>query len=157
LELLTGCASDQILIYGESLGGAIALDLAVRHPEAGGLIIQSSFTSMTEVIRHRKLLQIFPVDLLLTERFDSLLKIRALRVPVLFLHGTADSVVPSEMSQRLYNAASEPKQLFLISRADHVRIYQPGDQSYLKAIQGFVELTQQQNTSQPLKRFSEVN
>ncbi|WP_316435656.1 alpha/beta fold hydrolase [Leptolyngbya sp. NK1-12] len=138
---------EQIFIYGESLGGAIALDLAVRHPEAGGLIMQSSFTSMAEVIRRRNFLQIFPVGLLLTEQFDSLSKIRSLRVPVLFLHGSADSVVPSEMSQRLYNAAPEPKQLFVISGADHVRIYQPGEQSYLKAIQRFVELAQLQNTN----------
>ena len=135
--------SDQILIYGESLGGAIALDLALRYPEAGGLVLQSSFTSMTEAIRHRKFFQIFPVGLLLTERFDSLSKVRSLRVPVLFLHGSADSVVPAKMSQQLYDAAPEPKQLFLISGADHVRIYQPGEQSYLKAIQRFVELTQE--------------
>jgi hypothetical protein len=137
------------LIYGESLGGAISLDLAIRHPEAGGLIMQSSFTSMLEAIGHRKVLQIFPVGLLLTEQFDSLSKVRSLRVPVLFLHGSADSVVPSEMSQRLYDAAPEPKQLLIISGADHVRIYQPGEQSYLKAIQRFIELVQQQNISQP--------
>ncbi len=53
------------------------------------------------------------------------------------------------MSQRLYDAAPEPKQLFIIPGADHVRIYQPGEQSYLKAIQKFFELTQQRNTSQP--------
>lgn len=133
---------EQIMIYGESLGGAIALDLALRQPEAVGLVLQSSFTSMVEAIRHRKIFQIFPVSLLLTERFDSLSKVRSLRVPVLFLHGSEDSVVPAEMSQQLYEASAEPKQLFLISGADHVRIYQPGDQSYLKAIQRFVELTQ---------------
>jgi fermentation-respiration switch protein FrsA (DUF1100 family) len=130
---------EQIIIYGESLGGAIALDLAVKQPEAGGLIMQSSFTSMVEAIRHRGFFQIFPIQMLLTERFDSLSKLRSLRIPVLFLHGTADSVVPSEMSQRLYAAAAEPKQLFLISGADHVRIYQPGQQSYLKAIQRFIQ------------------
>lgn len=104
---------------------------------------------MLEAIGHRKVLQIFPVGLLLTEQFDSLSKVRSLRVPVLFLHGSADSVVPSEMSQRLYDAAPEPKQLLIISGADHVRIYQPGEQSYLKAIQRFIELVQQQNISQP--------
>jgi hypothetical protein len=139
---------EQIFIYGESLGGAIALDLAIRHPEAGGLIMQSSFTSMAEAVRHRAFLQIFPINFLLNERFDSLSKIQSLEVPVLFLHGKSDSVVPSEMSQRLYDAAPEPKQLFIISGADHVRIYQPGEQSYLKVIQKFVELTQQQNASQ---------
>ena len=130
---------EQIVIYGESLGGAIALDLAIRHPEAGGLIMQSSFTSMSKVIESRKPLQIFPIDLLLTEKFDSLAKMRSLKIPVLFIHGRADSVVPFAMSQQLYNIASKPKQLLLISGADHVRIYQPG-QSYLKAIQKFVEL-----------------
>lgn len=141
--------SEQIYIYGESLGGAIALDLAIKHPEAGGLIMQSSFTSMAEAVRHKAFLQIFPINFLLSERFDSLSKIQSLKVPVLFLHGESDSVVPFEMSQRLYNAASEPKQLFIISKADHVRIYQPGEQSYLKAIQKFVELTPESNTNQP--------
>jgi uncharacterized protein len=140
---------EQILIYGESLGGAIALDLATRHPEAGGLIMQSSFTSMAETVKHRAFLQIFPINFLLSERFDSLSKIQSLKIPVLFLHGASDSVVPSAMSQRLYDAASEPKQLFIISGADHVSIYQPGEQSYLKAIQRFVELIHQPTTRQP--------
>jgi len=130
--------SKQILIYRESLGGAIALDLATKHPEASGLIMQSSFTSMLDAIKYRAFAKIFPVDLILTERFNSISKIKSLQVPVLFMHGRDDSVVPPEMSQRLYNAAPEPKQLFLISGAEHVRIYQPG-QSYLKAIQKFVE------------------
>ncbi|MBL1176520.1 alpha/beta hydrolase [Pantanalinema sp. GBBB05] len=130
----------QIVIYGESLGGAIAIDLAIKHPNAGGLIMQSSFTAMAEVIQHRKVLQLFPINLLLTEKFNSLAKIRSLHIPVLFLHGQADSVVPFAMSQQLYDAASEPKQLFLIPDADHVRIYQPGNHSYLKAIQQFVQL-----------------
>lgn len=134
--------AEQILIYGESLGGAIALDLAIRHSEAAGLIMQSSFTSMQAAIQHRPFLQFFPIQLLLTEKFDSLAKVRSLRMPVLFLHGSVDSVVPVEMSQQLYNAAPEPKQLFLIQGADHVRIYQPGERSYLKAIQRFVEKIQ---------------
>ena len=131
--------SEQILIYGESLGGAIALNLAVKHPEAGGLIMQSSFTSMAETVKRSNFFRFFPISLILTEEFDSLSKIRALQIPVLFLHGTADSVVPPDMSQRLYDAAPEPKQLFLISGAEHVRIYQPGDQSYLRAIYKFVK------------------
>ncbi|MEL6469747.1 MAG: alpha/beta fold hydrolase [Cyanobacteria bacterium J06623_4] len=133
---------EQIMIYGESLGGAIALNLAIQHPEASGLILQSTFTSMTAAIRHRKLMKLFPVDWLLTERFNSLDNVRSLRVPVLFLHGSEDSVVPAHMSQQLYDAAPAPKQLFLISGADHVRIYQPGPQSYLKAIEKFIEQTQ---------------
>ncbi|MBD0268844.1 MAG: alpha/beta fold hydrolase [Cyanobacteria bacterium Co-bin8] len=139
LHQVRGFAPDQIVIYGESLGGAIALDLALKQPEAGGLIMQSSFTSMTEVIQHRPLLKFLPIDWLLTEQFNSLDKIQSLQMPVLFLHGIDDSVVPAEMSQQLYAAAPEPKQLFLITGADHVRIYQPGERSYLKAIASFIE------------------
>ena len=131
--------AEQILIYGESLGGAIALDLAVKNPDAGGLIMQNSFSSMEDAVRHETFLKFFPIDLLLTERFDSISKIRSLQIPVLFLHGSDDTVVSPEMSQRLYAAAPEPKQLFLIPGAEHVSIYRPGAGSYLKAIQRFVE------------------
>ncbi|AFZ25114.1 alpha/beta superfamily hydrolase [Cylindrospermum stagnale PCC 7417] len=130
---------EQIVIYGESLGGAVAINLAIQHSEASALIIQSSFTSMAEEIKHRNWLWMFPVDLLLTQRFDSISKVSSLRLPVLFIHGTADSVVPSYMSQQLYNAAPEPKQLFLIPGGEHFRIYQPGRNSYFQAIQKFIE------------------
>ncbi len=138
-HLRQSVSADQIVIYGESLGGAIALNLAVKHPDAKGLILQSSFTSMAEVTKQRGLFGLFPIDVLLTERFNSLEKIRSLKVPVLFLHGTQDSVVPVQMSQVLYQAAPEPKQLFLIPGADHVKIYQSGNGSYLKAIKGFID------------------
>ncbi|MDJ0707402.1 MAG: alpha/beta fold hydrolase [Leptolyngbyaceae cyanobacterium MO_188.B28] len=130
---------EQILIYGESMGGAIALDLALEQPQASGLILQSSFTSMAEVVKRRPLFRPFPVDWLLTQRFDSMAKVESLQIPVLFIHGTADTSVPVDMSQQLYQAAPDPKHLFLISDADHVRIYKPGGDSYLRAIQRFVE------------------
>ncbi|WP_017298596.1 alpha/beta hydrolase [Nodosilinea nodulosa] len=135
--------AEQVIIYGESMGGAIALDLAIKHPEAGGLIMQSSFTSMLEVVKQKSFAKAIPLNLVLTERFDSIAKISSLKMPVLFLHGGSDSVVPSEMSKRLYAAAPEPKQLFLIPKADHVSIYQPGDASYFKAIQKFTEYTEE--------------
>ncbi len=104
--------------------------------------MQSSFTSMVEMVEYKGFLRFFPVRWLLTERFDSLSKLRSLHNPVLFLHGTADSVVTPEMSQRLYDAAPVPKQLFFSSGAEHVRLYQPGTQSYLRAIQQFVRFLQ---------------
>ncbi|MEM6838041.1 MAG: alpha/beta hydrolase [Cyanobacteria bacterium P01_C01_bin.120] len=131
--------AEQIVIYGESLGGAIALDLAVQHPNAAGLIMQSSFTTMTAAVQQRAFTQFLPINQLLTERFDSLNKVAALQIPVLFLHGTVDSVVPSTMSQQLYDEAPHPKQLFLIPEADHVSIYRPGAASYLRGLQHFVE------------------
>lgn len=128
-----------IILYGESLGGAVAIDLAVKHPQAGGLIVQSSFTSMAEIVKQRNWLRLFPIDLLLRERFNSIAKIKQLQVPVLFIHGTADDIVPSYMSHRLYDSAPEPKRLFTVPQAGHFRIYKPGNNSYLRAIEKFIK------------------
>ena len=128
-----------IVIYGESLGGAVAIDLAVKHPQAGGLIVQSSFTSMAETVKQQNWLRLFPIDLLLTQRFNSIAKVKKLQVPVLFIHGTADNIVPSYMSHKLYHSAPEPKQLFTVTQAGHFRIYKPGNDSYLGAINEFIK------------------
>jgi uncharacterized protein len=132
-------APQNIVIYGESLGGAIAIDLAVRQPKAAGLIVQSSFTSMAEQIQQlRPGLKIFPLKWILHKRFDSLSKVRSLAVPVLFIHGTKDNIVNYKMSRELYYAAPEPKQLFFIQGGGHLNLYQPGKNSYLLAIKNFM-------------------
>ncbi|MDP5338641.1 MAG: lysophospholipase, partial [Nodularia sp. (in: cyanobacteria)] len=104
----------RIFIYGHSMGGAIAIDLAIKHPEAAALIVESSFTSIADMVDYRNLFRIFPVNLILTQRFESIKKVPQLKMPVLFIHGTADTTVPSFMSQKLYHAAPEPKKLLLI-------------------------------------------
>jgi uncharacterized protein len=132
-------APQDILIYGESMGGAVAIELAQRQPQAWGLIVQSSFTSMADVIKSRRQwYSYFPIEILLTEKFDSISKVESLEMPVLFIHGTEDGIVPVQMSQQLYEQASSPKQLFLVQGGAHVRIYQPG-QSYLEAITKFLQ------------------
>jgi uncharacterized protein len=129
----------QIFLYGESLGGAIALDLAVKHPQAAGLIVQSSFTSMTDIAKWRGFGWLLPVDLLLTQKFDSIAKVRSLQMPVLFIHGTTDEVVPFEMGQRLFATAPTPKYLHVVPDAGHTRLLRSGEQSYLKAIGRFIQ------------------
>lgn len=109
----------QIVLYGHSLGGAVAIELAIKHPEAAGLIVQSSFTSMADMIENNALMRIFPVRLLLTQKFDSLAKIPSLQMPVLFVHGTADPLIPATMSKILYAASSEPKEFLLVPNAKH--------------------------------------
>jgi uncharacterized protein len=127
-----------IVLYGESMGGAVAIELASKHPQAQAVIVQSSFTSMAAVIRRRQeWYSYFPIEILLTEKFDSITKVKTLKVPLLFIHGTDDRIVPFDMSQTLYAQAPEPKQLLLVPNGAHVRIYNPQN-SYLKAIQDFL-------------------
>ncbi|MEA5581678.1 alpha/beta fold hydrolase [Nodularia harveyana UHCC-0300] len=129
----------KIFIYGHSMGGAIAIDLAIKHPEAAGLIVESSFTSVQEMVAFRNLFRIFPVNLILTQRFESIKKVPDLKIPVLFIHGTADTTVPSFMSQKLYHAAPEPKKLLLVQSAEHNNTATVGGEEYLKWVRSFVE------------------
>lgn len=132
----------QIYIYGHSLGGAIATDLAVDHPDAAGLIVESSFTSMQQMVDYRRSYWMFPVGLILNQRFDSISKVRSLKIPVLFIHGTGDSVVPAAMSQQLYNIAPEPKQLVLIPNAGHNNTAEVAGSRYPQIVQKFVQQVQ---------------
>lgn len=132
-----GVQPRQAMIYGHSLGGAVAIDLAARHPEAAGLIVESSFTSMQAMgeIKHGML----PVGLLLNQRFESLQKIGKLKIPVLLIHGTWDDRVPFEMSQRLYAAAPQPKKLVLIEGGEHSNSKAIGWVEYRDAVSAFVK------------------
>jgi uncharacterized protein len=131
-------APADIVIYGESLGGAVAIELAQRQPGIHGLIVQSSFTRMQDVIvRRGEWYGHMPIGLLLTEKFDSISKVKTLKMPLLFIHGTDDGIVPVDMSQTLYDQAPEPKMLWVVKGGTHVRIYNPR-QSYLKAIAQFL-------------------
>lgn len=128
----------QLLIYGHSLGGAIAIQLASQQPEAAGLIVQSSFTSIRDMIDRTARFDLFPIDWLLTQRFDSLAKVPTLQMPVLYIHGLADEDVPADMSQTLYAASPAPKQIYLVPIAGHNNVGETAGESYLQIIQTFV-------------------
>lgn len=130
---------NQIFIYGHSLGGAIAINLALQQPNAAGLIVESSFTSIRDMVDLQPIYRVFPVDLILRQRFDSIHKVRSLQLPVLFIHGTADWQVPAQMSQRLYAAAPEPKQLVLIPNAGHNNVAETAGNQYLQTVKNFVQ------------------
>ncbi len=124
-------------IYGHSLGGAIAIDLAVHHPEAAGLIAESTFTSMADMARHKY--AYMPVDLLLNQRFDSLSKVRHLKVPLLLIHGTWDRRIPYQMSQRLFESAPQPKFEKLIEGGQHENNGFVAPLEYRAAVTEFVQ------------------
>jgi pimeloyl-ACP methyl ester carboxylesterase len=130
---------NQIFLYGHSLGGAVAIDLAIKQPEAAGLIVEGTFTSVREVIDYRKVFRKFPIDLILTQRFESIKKIPKLQMPILIIHGTGDSTIPSFMSQKLYAVAPEPKQLILVPGAEHNELAKVAGLKYLQWIESFVQ------------------
>lgn len=137
-----GIKPSQIYIYGHSLGGAIAIDLAVRHPEAAGLIVEGSFTSARAMVDFQAgVYRVFPIDLLLTQRFDSIAKVDRLQMPVLFIHGSADTVVPTQMSKKLFDAAPEPKQLYIVPDGGHNNSAQIGGAEYLLRVRQFLDIS----------------
>ena len=111
----------RIFIYGHSLGGAVAIELAQDHSETAGLIVECTFTSILDMsaLQYNGLLQFLPVDFLLTERFDSLSKVPTLRLPVLFIHGEDDPRVPVKMTRQLHEATPEPRSLCIIPGGGH--------------------------------------
>jgi len=124
-------------IYGFSLGGAIAIDLAIHHPAAAGLITEGTFTSMSDM--GKIYYSYLPVDWLLNQHFDSLDKVGKLKIPVLFIHGTWDRVVPWQMSQQLFNQAPQPKSLKFIEGGEHINSSSIGWVEYRDTVSAFVQ------------------
>lgn len=122
-----GVAPSEILLFGHSLGGAVAIDAATDRP-AAGLIAQSTFTDMRAAVRSS-----YPVPLHLAARnqFRNIDKVGTLRLPKLFVHGTEDPKIPLRHSRRLFDAACEPKELYEVPGADHTDLYRKGGMRYL--------------------------
>jgi uncharacterized protein len=143
-------APNRIVLYGQSLGGAVAIELALRHPDAAGLIVESTFTSMRSMVAWRLPVPLLPFDWLLTQRFDSLSKVGLLQVPILLIHGMADETIPASMSQTLFTAAPQPKQLLLIPGANHNNLAQQGGEVYLQTLKAFIQRFAAQSIPQPV-------
>lgn len=115
---------DRIVIFGKSLGGGPACELASRVP-CGGLILQSTFTSAPDMAS--RMMPLFPARWFMKSRYDNLSKIAAITVPKLFVHSRADEVIPFSMGEALHAAAAAPKECAWFERADHNNL--PGVQS----------------------------
>jgi hypothetical protein len=110
-----GLPENQIVLMGESLGGAVAVDLAADGARA--LILENTFSSMPDVAAFHY--PWAPVRLLMRTRFNSAAKIPSYHGPLYQSHGDCDSIVPLRSARRLFAAANEPKQFLLIEGADH--------------------------------------
>src|SRR5262249_22481256 len=106
----------EVILVGESMGSAIATELATRH-EARMLVLHGAFTSMPDMAQNR--FPIFPARYLVHARMDNESKIGHVRCPVLITHGTADAVVPFARAEGLYAAAPEPKRFIRVGGGGH--------------------------------------
>lgn len=106
----------RIVYFGESLGAAVAVELAIAHTPMA-LVLRSPFTSMADVGRVHY--PILPVGLLLRDRFASIERIADVRAPLLVIAGDGDGIVPLAQSRTVYDAATSPKQFVVVEGADH--------------------------------------
>jgi fermentation-respiration switch protein FrsA (DUF1100 family) len=123
-----------IVAYGQSLGSAVAVDLAMNR-RLSGLILEAPFTSIRAMAAfHYPWL---PFGGLLSTRYDSLVKIGKVGVPLLILHGDKDEIVPYRQGEILYDAAPSPKRFYTISGAGHNDVYIVGGKEYFHAMRDF--------------------
>jgi uncharacterized protein len=134
--------ASKIVYFGESLGTAVAVDLAVEHPPAA-LVLRSPFTSMADVGRHHY--PFLPVRLLLRDRFAAIDRIAKIRVPMLVIAGGRDRIVPIDNSRRLYEAAVAPKTLLVLPDADHNDDELLAGDEMIHAIIGFLQTLSEQS------------
>ena len=137
--------SSRRLVYGYSLGGAVAIALAQQVDGMAGVVIESSFTNIADVVRTMRWGWVPFINIAVTQNFNSLSRIAQVNEPLLFLHGTADTIVPHTMSDRLAAAAQsvppQMKKVVKIEGASHRGAMSLDPYSYGRALDEFVRLT----------------
>jgi fermentation-respiration switch protein FrsA (DUF1100 family) len=130
-----GLRVGRIVLFGRSLGSAVAVDLA-RGRGLAGLILESAFSSAADVARG---LLGPPGALLVRDRFDPAAKIGEVRCPILFFHGDRDDIVPYRLGRRLFEAAPEPKSFETLRNAGHNDTVLVGGRAYFRRIGAFLD------------------
>ena len=128
-----GIHDKSIILYGESLGTAIAVEIA-QNKKYAGVILESPFTSMVNM--GKKYYPFFPVNFLLKDKFESYKKINKISVPILIMHGQVDKIVPYHMGKKMYELANEPKFFYSQEYGDHMVDY---DEKLLLALKKFIK------------------
>lgn len=128
----------KLVYFGESLGGAVAVGLAIERPPAA-LVLRSPFTSLPDVAAvHYPWL---PVRRLLMDRYPSIERIGTVRAPVLVIAGDRDDIVPESLSRRLYDSANEPKRYVVVPGAGHNDPDLLDGREMIAEIEGFLSST----------------
>ena len=134
LTELSGVRSDRIVIFGKSLGGGVAVDLALEAP-AAGLIVESSFTSIPDMAgAHYP----FVPKFLVRTQMNSVVKVPYVSMPKLFIHSRQDRVVPFQLGRALFEAASQPKRFHEVVGAGHNETWLVGGNEYFGALSQFI-------------------
>ena len=142
LRARRGSDGADVVVFGQSLGAAIAVDLAARE-RVGALVLEAPFTSIAAMARVA--LPFLPLGPLLRTRYDSLSKIGRVQAPLLVPHSRVDGVIPYEQGQQLFAAAPEPKRFHTIVGAGHNDAYLRGGTGYWQA---FTDLLQEVEAAQ---------
>ena len=129
-----GVGTDRIIIFGKSLGGAVAVDLALEAP-AAGLIVESSFTSIPDMARAH---YPFVPKFLVRTQMNSVVKVPMISIPKLFIHSQSDQVVPYRLGRELFDAAAEPKRFHEVVGASHNETWLVGGKAYFEALSQFI-------------------
>jgi len=135
-EAARGGSGEKLVLLGESIGGAVATELATRAPVAG-LIVQSSFTSARDMAR--TMLPLGLLQPLAGVRFDSAARISNLRCPKLVIHGDRDEIIPFRLGRRLFELAAPPKDFYVVVGAGHNDLPWVGGAEYVRRIARFLE------------------
>jgi fermentation-respiration switch protein FrsA (DUF1100 family) len=130
-----GVKEKNFILYGESLGTAVAIETA-QNKDFAGIILESPFTSMLELAQ--KYYPVLPVKYLLKDKYETIKKLPNISSPLLVLHGRLDSIVPFTMGQKLFEQANEPKFKYFIDNDNHMMRY---DQNLLDEIEKFISLS----------------
>ena len=128
-----GIDNKNIILYGESLGTAVAVEMAQKKNYAG-IILESPFTSMINM--GKKYYPFFPVRFLLKDKFESYKKMNNISIPILIIHGKVDKIVPFAMGKKMYELSNEPKFFYSQEYGDHMVDY---DEKLLLALDKFIE------------------
>jgi uncharacterized protein len=115
-----GAISKNIILYGESLGTGVAIELGTSNA-FGGIILESPFTSIANAAKIYY--PYLPVNIILKDRYDSIGKIKNITTPILIMHGKKDNIVPQKMGLELYEKANQPKFSYFPENDDHMMEY----------------------------------